>query len=693
ARTDIFALGVVVYEMLTGRRAFSGRTHASLIGAILKDDPPPLTRDQPLAPPFLDHIVRRCLAKDPDERWQTAADLMRELSFAAAHARDHGQDASAAEQPVARTRRTIPAIYAVALAVVLAVAAAAGALLRQPPSAPAEPGGLRLSIALAPGTEIGEVDNPAIAISPDGRRVVYAAVGASGRQLYLRSIDSFDAQALPGTEDASNPFFSPDGDWVGFFSRGKLRKLSIAAGAARELADAPGARGGSWSSDGVIYFAPGSSSGLLKVPAEGGSATEVTKLDRSKGEVSHRFPHVLPGAGGLIFNVWTGPGTDEKQIDVLDLATGERRTVAQGAETAVYASSGHIVYGRADTLMAAPFDLAGLTVGGAAVRVAEGVRVGHGEGGQFAMSSTGDLLYLPTDLRRTERRLVWVDRQGRVEALPVPTRNFANAKVSPDGRFAAVNLNGSVNEIGIVDLSRSTVTLLTAGKGSSQAPVWSSDGKRIAYRATRTGYRNLFWKGVNDTADEERLATSDNVQTPSSWSADGRWLFFNENSQAAGGDLLVMALDGRKVEALIRTPLLESNVQVSRDGRWLAYESAEQGRPEVFVQPFPPGGQRVQISNGGGNEPLWAPDGRELFYLRGDRIMVVDITTSPAFQASTPRLLFEGRFVQSTNGVTGYSMSPDGRRFLMVQAVQPEPPATVLHLVRGWAEELTRLAP
>ena len=694
ARTDIFALGVVVYEMLTGRRAFSGRTHASLIGAILKDDPPPLSRDQPLAPPFLDHIVRRCLAKDPDERWQTAADLMRELSFAAAHARDHGPDASAAGQSVTRTRRMIPVTYAAAaLAAVVAAATATGAWLLQLQSPRVEPDGSRLSIALAPGAEIGEVDNPAIAVSPDGRRVVYAAVGVSGRQLYLRSLDSFDAQALPATEDASNPFFSPDGAWVGFFSRGKLRKLSIAAGAARELADAPSARGGSWSPDGVIYFAPGPSSGLFRVSAEGGSPTEVTKLDRSRGEVSHRFPHVLPGGAGLMFTMWTGPGTDEKQIDVLNLATGERHTVAQGAETGVYASSGHIVYGRADTLMAAPFDLAGMTVAGAAVRVAEGVRVGHGEGGQFSMSASGDLLYLPTDLRRSERRLVWVDRQGRVDALQVPTRNFANAKVSPDGRFAAVNLNGSVTEIGIVDLSRSTVTLLTTGKGSSQAPVWSPDGNRIAYRATRSGYRILFWKGVNDTADEERLATGDNVQTPSSWSADGKWLFFNGSSQATGGDLFAMAVDDRKVEALIKTPLLESDVQMSRDGRWLAYESTEQGRPEVFVQPFPPSGQRVQISNGGGNEPLWAPDGRELFYLRGDRMMVVDITTRPAFQAGTPRLLFEGRFVPSPNGVTGYSISPDGRRFLMVQAVQPEPPATVLHLIRGWAEELKRLAP
>jgi dipeptidyl aminopeptidase/acylaminoacyl peptidase len=395
-----------------------------------------------------------------------------------------------------------------------------------------------------------------------------------------------------------------------------------------------------------------------------------------------------------MFTVWTGPGTDEKQIEILRFGTGGRHTVAQGAETAVYATSGHIVHGRADTLMAVPFDPDDLTVRGAAVRVAEGVRVGHGEGGQFAMSSTGDLLYLPTDPRRSDRRLVWVDRQGRVEPLQIPTRNFANAKISPEGRFAAVNLNGSVTEIGIVDLERSTVTLLTTGKGSSQAPVWSPDGKRIAYRATRSGYRNLFWKGVTDSAEEERLSTGDNVQTPSSWSPDDRWLFFNESSQTSGTDMFAMSLaDGRKVEALIATSTLETNTQMSMDGRWLAYESTEQGRPEVFVQSFPPGGQRFQISTGGGNEPLWAPDGRELFYLRGDRMMVVDITTRPAFHVSAPRVLFEGRFVPSPNGVTGYSISSDGRRFLMVQAAQPEPPATVLHVIRNWTEELTRLAP
>jgi serine/threonine-protein kinase len=451
--------------------------------------------------------------------------------------------------------------------------------------------------------------------------------------------------------------------------------------------------GGSWAADGSIYFAPTNNSGLSKVSANGGTPTAVTTLDRASGEVSHRWPHVLPGGRVVMFTMWMGPARDEKQIHVQQLDTGERTTVVRGGDTGRYVPTGHVVYARKNELFAVPFDLDRLQVSGQAVRLVDTVRV-DGEGAHFGVSDAGELVYLPGSPQQYERRLVWVARDGGVEPLAAPREYTGNAAISPDGRRAAVDVQTDTIGIWIYDFSRATLTPLTTGSGSSQAPRWTPDGKRIVYRGTRTGFRNLWWKTVDDTTNEERLASGERTQTPGSWSTDGEWLIYSESDPETGLDVWALPAGGdSKPRVIIRTPFVENFPRLSPDGRWLAYASDESGRADVLVQAFPASGGRSQISSDGGTEPVWSRDGRELFYVNGDKMMAVEITTTPVFRAGAPRLLFEGRYLLSPNGVAAYDVAADGRRFLRVQPMHPDPPTNQIHVVQNWFQELKRLVP
>jgi serine/threonine-protein kinase len=693
ARSDIFAFGSVLYEMVTGQKAFKAKSHASLIAAILEHEPPAMSRVDAPMPRQLEHVVRRCLAKSPEERWQTASDLHRELKWAAESLGHGAPQADTQPHRPALWRRPITlGIAAAALLAATVIGVIAWMLVGTAP-APASRV-VRLTMALPAGEGVASLESPAVAISPAGTHIAYVATSGGRQQLHVRALDSVAATALAGTELATNPFFSLDGQWIGFFAQGKLKKVSIAAGTIQTLCDAPFGMGGSWAPDGSIYFAPTNNSGLSKVSANGGTPSAVTTLDRAKGEVSHRFPNVLPGGRAVIFTMWTGPGRDEAFVHVQRLDTGERAVVVQGGETGRYVSTGHVTYARRDELFAVPFDLDRLQVSGQAVRLADAVRVG-GEGAHYAVSDTGELVYLPGSPQRYERQLVWVARDGRIDPLAAPPRDYAgNAVISPDGRLAAVDVDGGTVDLWVYDFSRATLTPLTTGTGSSQAPRWTADGKRIIYRGTRTGFRSLWWKTVDDTTSEERLTIGEMIETPGSWSADGQWLVYFTNDPATGQDVWALPAGGdRKPRGVVRTPFNEQYPRLSPDGHWLAYTSNEPGRVEVFVQPFPGPGSRSQISIDGGTEPVWSRDGRELFYLSGDKMMAVEITTAPTFRAGTPRLLFEGRYISSTNGVAAYDVASDGRRFLRVQPMHPDPPANQIHVVLNWHEELRRLVP
>ena len=468
-----------------------------------------------------------------------------------------------------------------------------------------------------------------------------------------------------------------------------MKTVPAVGGASQALAEAGSYGGGSWGPDDNIYFPPSPESGLWKIPASGGDAEPVTTLNRGTGEVSHRYPQVLPGGDAVLFTVWTGPGFSERHVHLQVLGTGERRELVRGGSTGRYVASGHLVYSQfgATALVAVPFDLENLEVTGPPVVLPAPVREVK-EGAQYAVSDSGLLAYVPGEPQYFERGLVWVGRDGIVEPLSMETRAYVNPAISPDGRLAAVQTQGASTGIWLYDFSRSTLSPLRT-PGSSQAPVWTADGQRLVYRGTRAGFRNLFWKTIDDSGGEKGLTTGEHLQTPWSSSPNGQWVAFEEVDPQTGSDIWYVALDGdRNPQRILGTQSTERMPAFSPNGRWLAYVSDGQ----VYVRSFPEGGGRTVISTARGFAPAWSRDGRELFYRDGVRMMAVDIdTTEEALVVGTPHVLFEGRYNPGIAG-RGYDVAPDGR-FLMVRPIKPEPPHTQINVVLNWFDELQRLVP
>jgi serine/threonine-protein kinase len=688
-RSDVFSFGCVLYEMLTGRRAFQGETLSDVLASVLAREP-----DLRLIPsnltPRIHNLLRRCLDKNPKRRWQAAGDMRLEIEALLADptqivvADAHATAADAPAKPL--WKRAIPFV----VTAILAGAVAAWSVFILKPSVPASGSAIvRVTIGL-PGGEVVDVGSPELALSSDGSQIAYVGIRGSTSQLYLRAMDSLETNALAGTEDGVYPFFSPDGKWIGFFAQGKLKKISVSGGTPVTLCDAANGRGGTWGSDDSIYFAPVNNSGILKVSSGGGKPQEVTKIERSKGEVSHRWPQLLPGGKAILFTSWNGPGPDERNVHLQILATGERRVLVQGGEMGRYVKTGHLVYAQGGTLIAMAFDLAGLRVSSSApLPLVE--RVGmDSEGSPYTFSDQGSLVYLTGSYR--ENRLVWVDRKGNVESVGAPPQTYSDPVISPAGKSIAVNFVKGTVRLWIYDLVRTTLTPLVA-PGSSQAPVFTPDGKRVIYRGTRNGFRNLYWRSTDGTGEEERLTTSDNVQTPTSASPDGKWVAYTDISPTTATDIWVVSLDGEhKAQPFLRTPGNDANPAFSPDGHWLAYESDESGRSEVYVMPFPGPGRKTQISADSGALPLWSRNGKELFYVNRNKIMAVDILTQAEFTAGTPHLLFEGHFESSGTGRPPFDVTTDGR-FLMMQSTATEQAANHINVVMNWTEELKQRVP
>ncbi len=698
-RTDIWSFGCVLYETLTGRQTFAGETVSDILAAILGREPDWLALPG-TTPPKIRDLLRRCLQKDPARRLRDVGDARIEIEEALAGPEEITPAATSAQRP-ARWQRALP--WGVAGLMVVAAGVAIWSSRRA--TAPAARPAARLLITL-PATEsldlgryVGE--RPAVALSPDGRRVVYAASSGGVTRLYMRAMDQLEAMPIAGTEGASGPFFSPDGQWVGFFTPDTLKKVSLIAGTTVSICHVPSVtRGASWSPDEVILFTPTPADGLSRVSASGGIPQVVTTPDTKTGELAHLWPEILPGGKTVLFTIRTGRSFDDARIAVQSLESGERRLLeVEGGTSAHYAPTGHLVYARGGTLLAVPFDLAQLRVTGRPVPILEGVRVDPTSGAaQFSLSGDGTLVYVRGGAGFPERSLLWVDRRGATRPVMERRLPFQSPSFSPDAQRLAVTIEGITQDAWVYELARGILTRLTFDPNEEFGPIWTPDGKRVTFASYRVGeVPNLFWKPADGSSAEERLTTTKDVQFPSSWSPDGRVLAFTRVRVPTiiESDIWVLPLSGdRKPQPLVRTPFEEYGAMFSPDGRWIAYVSNESGRNEVYLQPFTGSGGKRQISTDGGTSPVWARSGRELFYRNADKMMAVSITTQPAFAAAPPRLLFQGAFEEFGRAdlPRNYDIAPDGERFVMIRSEQQSTP-TQLNVVLNWFEELKRRVP
>ncbi len=649
ARTDIFAFGAVVYEMATGKRAFEGKSQASLIAAILEREPPAMVSLQPMTPPAFDRAVKKCLDKEPEKRWQAASDMCDELKWIA----EGGSQVTLASAAAVKGFRLLGRRWLIlSVGVMLLVAAIAGIAIWNPKPSPPQPVS-RVVITLPPNERLAGLDQPAVALSSDGKQLVFVATQGGTQQLYLRAMDNLEARSIPNTEGAVNPFFSPDGQWVGFFAAGKLKKVSVSGGAALTLGDAADPRGANWSIQGMIAFAPTNVSILQQVPDGGGAPQPLTRFE--KEDRSHRWPEFLPGGKAVLFAAGANAyNFTDAQVAVQSAGTSQHQNLIQGGMYPRYAPSGHLVYTQDGSLRAVPFDPQRLAIS----------------------------------------RMVWVSRNGAEQPLATPVRGYVQPRLSPDGQRVAVTITEQESQTWLYDLSRDTLTRFTFDGNVSIGAVWTPDGKRIAFTSNKEGQLNIFWQLADGSGGLERFTTSDYIQFPMSWSPDGQLLAYTEVNLSTQRDIWVLRLSDRKAQPFLRTPFNESAPRFSPDGHWLAYISNESGRYEVYVQPYPGPGGKWQISTEGGTEPVWNPNGRELFYRSGDSVIAVEIATQPGFVAGKPRKLFEGRYEPAPVPIANYDVSPDGQRFLMLKPTeQAQVAPTQINVVLNWFEELKQKVP
>ena len=679
ARTDVFAFGMVVYEMATGQKVFTGESQASLIAAILRAEASRISELDPLVSPALDHVVSRCLAKDPGDRWQTTRDLMLEM-----------QEARRVS-PVRSPRERIAWLVAIA-ATVLAVAAI-GLYIQSRRSAGA------VAEAPAVGAIHSEIPGPAntivgsIALSPDGRRLVFVGRNGLTTRLWLRALDTPAAAPLGNTEGADYPFWSPDGQSIGFFADGKLKRIEVSGGVAQPLADAPNARGGTWGRAGVIVFSPNSQA-LFRVPAAGGQAEEITSLDPSRGDISHRWPAFLPDGQRFLYFAQASLA-DNQGVFAGSLDKALRKFIIRTDDSATYSEPGFLLFLRDSRLMAQPLRANDLSLDGDPREIAAPVAVNGLERTQFDISSSTLVYRRGTFLGGNE--LVWINRRGARVGEIESGGDFRAVRISPDGRlvaFAKEDQRVGTPDVWIHDAARNQATRFTFDPGTDRDPVWSPDASRLAVRSNRRGRFNIYARGLNAAGGEELLYESIDNTNIHDWSRDGRVLIYSrvDPRGKTGRDLWVLPLNGaREPYPLLETPLNQDYPRLSRSGRLLSYQTDDSGRNKVFVMAYPPTGDTWDISPDGGAQPIWRADGKELFYVApDDTIMAVAVREEGrGIQFGKPQRLFQAPIsvLPARQPSWTWDVSPDGQRFLLILAKADDAPIT---LVTNWQAALKR---
>ena len=684
-RADIWAFGAVLYEMLTGRKAFEGETVSDVLAAVLRADIDwaALPRETPAS---VRRVLRRCLDRDVKTRFHDVADARIELDEAP-------EPAGPAERIASAPGLRAPWLLGiVALALVLVAGVGWWRALRSRPVAAPSP--ISFAVTLPATDQIPFDDMPVLDLSRDGTKLVFIADHDGRRQLYVRTRNRIDPTPVSGTDGASSPFFSPDGQWVGFFADGKLKKAPIEGGAAMALADAPNNRGGVWLEDDSIVYAPDYTVGLSRIAARGGKAETLTTPDAKGGERTHRWPTYLPGDSAVIFTIGmlTGPGNyDDARLAVWEPATRKTRILYEGASMARYAPSGHLVFLRSETLFVVAFDARRRRVIGDPVALNEPVSSDPSSGVAYvALAADGSAAFVPAAGPVTGRSLVLTDRSGKTRSLPVASRSYNYPRFSPDGKRLAVSIgpgHGHSDDVWTVDLETGALARLTFGNGNGNYyPIWSNDGRRIAYSSDRS-QQGIYLKNADGTGEEEALQPAPRPQLPADWSRDGTTLAITQNFPST--DIDMVSWPDRK-----ETPFEPgaSCPTFSPDGRWVAYTVLAPGNPpQILVKPVSGAGGKVQLTADRGAYPIWTDAG--LVFMNEKKVMVADVQTQPAFKAGPIRELFDaGPYDRGSLPLRNFDVTRDGQTFVFVTGVSGRDWRQV-NVSLDWAAELSRLAP
>ena len=677
-RADIWAFGVVFYELLTGHRLFEGEDTSSTLAAVIMREP-----DLAGVPPQVASLLKRCLQKDPKNRLRDIGDAWALLS-----AEPAAPAKPALPAPSARLPWWLPA------AVMLLLSATAFWFLWR--AKPPAPQSFRFQIP-APGSATASFP----ALSPDGRHLAFVASHDGPEQIWVRDMDTLEARALPGTDGATYPFWAPDGSAVAFFAEGKLRKVAVTGGPPQSLCDSASGRGGTWNRDGVILFSNGPDSPILRVPAAGGIPAPVGQVAGSAGAAGFRFPFFLPDGIHFLYNAGSDK-PEEAGIFVGSIDGAKAVRLLPDMSNALYApgvpgAAGHLLFRREDTLMAQPFDSRGLKTTGDMFPVAEHVLTSANIGSAaFSVSETGALAYL-SGVATLSRELVWMDRSGKRLGVLGKPGAYLQLDVSPDEKTLAVMMGtASQSDIWLEDISRAVLSRFTFRAGISRSPVWSPDGGHILYGYLSSGgyIGDLYQKASGGNGPEELLLRAGINGIPGDWSPDGKWIVYRRDEPKTGADLWLLPLSGdRKPVSYLQTPYSEVAARFSPDGRWLAYHSNESGSNQIYVQSVPPNGAKYQASSGGGVQPQWRRDGKELFYVSADhKLMAVPIKLGATVEAGAPQALFPLAPVSSEFAIgSAYHPSRDGQRFLVnVPAGGDSAPVPPITIVTNWQSALKK---